>query len=1042
MDEQFNQSSSVRISKSEIWRGPIAWMVENNVAANILMFTMLVGGLLMLFNMRQEVMPEFELDMVTVSVSLSGASAEEIESAVVLAIESAIAGVEGVDEITSQVRGSSATITASLVEGMDPDNMLTEIQKVVTRIRTFPDDTTTPTVTIPARAKEVMTLILSGSNDTLFLSEWATNVENELLAESNITQVSIENAPSREIVIEIPQANLRKHGLTLTDVSSAIKSLSVEQGAGTLSTDDGDITVTISDKRQYATEFARLSIMSLEDGSRLLLEDLGTVEETLEDNTRNWAKFNNTSAVLIGISRIGDQTPQQVADAALSVVERMNKTMPGGLKLSVQYNDAETFSDRVKLLTKNGLIGIILVFGALALFLEPKLAFWVSLGIPISIFGSFLFLEPIGSTINMMTMFAFILTLGIVVDDAIVVGENIHIWRNKGYNRQEAAVLGAREVSVSITFSILTNVVAFLPILMIPGTLGLMYEPVVAVVCIVFLCSLVESLYVLPCHLAHDTKPKKDTFIGHISEKQQQFSIAFTSWVETHYGPFLHKALKNKYNVLAGCIGLLIISGAFIASGRMGMELMPVVESDYAYVEVGLPTGSSSDVIESVAEQLYESAQKIIDENGGELLSPGVYVTARPTSVQGRIYLTHADIRPLSTTQVTELWQKSAGSFSDVESINFQADKGGPGSGKAFTQRLSHRSKETLEAAGAALAEELLIYPQIADVDTGLTRQKPEYLLNLTTTGEMLGLSADYIATQVRGSFEGISVITQQRGADEITVRLRLPESDRSSIEAFNRLMIRTPKGEEVVLRDVVDVTESSAAGMIRRTNGARTLSVTANVNPRTDSGLISQDVTMNILPDIQARFPGIGFVNAGMQKDIDDSMSAFYNGMLLVLLAIYVLLAIPFKSYSQPLIIMVAIPFGVIGAIFGHVVMGYSLSIISMLGVLALSGLIVNDALMLIVFANNGKRAGMKAYDAVYAAGIRRFRPILLTTITTFVGLMPMLLESSRQARQLIPVAISLGFGILFGTIITLLLVPSLYLILDELKPKKVEYK
>ncbi len=1049
-DKILNQSSNVTIPKNEIWRGAIAWMVNNSVAANILMMAMLVGGFLVLRDMKQEVMPEFEIDTITISTSLSGASAEEIESAIVLVLESTVAGIDGIDEITSTVRKGSASVVATMVKGVDADKVLDEVQAAVNRISTFPDETKTPTVSLMKRTKQVMTLILSGSNDPFFLQEWATNVVNELLGQRDITQVSISDEPDREIIIEISQATLRKYGLTLSQVSNVIKSSSVEQGAGNLETDDGSISLTVSDRKQYVSEFARIPIVSLEDGSRVLLEDIADVYESLGDEGKNWSRFNGTAAVQIDVYRIGNQTPQKVAAATLEVIEILNETMPAGLRLAVQYNDAQTYYDRVKLLTSNATTGIILVFLCLALFLEPKLAFWVSLGIPIAIMGSFTMLGPLGSSINMMTMFAFILTLGIVVDDAIVVGENIHIWRRKGYTRAEAAVLGAREVSTSIIFSVLTNIVAFIPILLIPGTLGLMYAPIVPVICLVFFCSLIESLFVLPCHLAHDAKPKKKSFIAIITDKQEQFSVAFTKWVERVYGPFLKCALKFKYSVVAACIGLLIISAGFIMSGRMGMELMPVTESDYAFVQIEVPTGTSTEEITEMADQLYQSARKLIDENGGERLSPGVYVTVRPTSIQGYLYLTHSDIRPLTTSQVTELWQKSAtgggagagagAGFRNVESINFQADRGGPGSGKALSQNISHRDTTTLEAAVEALSDELLIYPTVSDISSGMARQRPEYLLKLTPTGEMMGLTSDYVATQLRASFEGQSVLTQQRGAEEITVRVRLPEDDRTSHETFSRMIIRTAKGEEVMLRDVVDVIETTSPGMIRRTNGARTLNITGNVTPRTEAGLVLQDLQATIFPDIISKFPGLSIESGGMQKDIDDSMAAFYSGLVIVLLAIYVLLAIPFKSYFQPIIIMVAIPFGIVGALIGHIVMGYSLSVISMLGLLALSGLIVNDSLMLIVFANNGQAAGMKAYDAVVAAGIRRFRPILLTTITTFVGLMPMLLETSRQARQLIPVAISLGFGILFGTVITLVLVPSLYLILDDFKKRKHE--
>ncbi len=1033
-EENNNQDTGYKkIAPEKIWSGPIAWMTENNVASNILMFAMLIGGLIFLLNTKQEVMPPFEIDEVEVEISLSGASPEEVEKGMVIAIEDAIRGLESVDSVETRIRTGGADIEATAIDGVDRQEFLNDIQNEVDRITTFPDEADEPRITLTTYLREVVALVLTGSDDTLFLREWAENIKNEFLAQPDITQVELDNLSDLEIQIEIPQNTLRKYGLTLNQVSNILKTSSVEQGAGSIETSSGDITVKVDDRRDYVHEFGQISVISQEDGSRVLLEDIATIRETLEDS-KSWTEYDNMPAIVISVYRVGNQTPQMVAEDAKEVIEKLNQTLPAGLNLEILRNDADTFTDRSDLLISNALIGIILVFGCLALFLEPKLAMWVSLGIPVSIIGSFLFITPYGVSVNMMSMFAFLLTLGIVVDDAIVVGENVHIWRRRGYSRPEAAVLGTKEIAVPIVFSVLTNIVAFLPIALLPGFMGLLYAPLVPVVCAVFTCSLIESLFVMPCHLGHDKKPQPGSILFRISALQRRFSHAFTLWVERVYGPLLHKILRIKYTVVAICISLLIIAGAYVLSGRMGMEIMPATESDYAYAEIVMPSSASEERLREISDNLYRSAEEVINENGGPDQYKGVYINVRGSTIRAYLNLIDAELRPLNTSDTTIAWQKKFGTVFDAETITFQADRGGPGSGKALQVRLSHANSETLDQAAEALAEAMALYPIVSDIDTGASKQDREIQVKLTPLAEQLGLTSQDVSTQLRSFFEGVTALKQQRGGDEITVRLRLPEDERTSEGSLSNVVLRTPSNQEVLLYDAVEIIEGYTPAIISRTDGQRVARITANVNPRTEAATILEDIEANVLPELASRFPGLSWVRSGMQEDIDDSMSALKTGLTLALLGIYVLLAIPFKSYTQPIIIMIAIPFGVVGAVIGHLIMGYSLSVISFMGILALSGLVVNDSLVLISFANLEKKRGLSTYDAVHNAGVRRFRPILLTTLTTFIGLAPMLLETSRQARQLIPVAISLGFGVLFATVITLALVPALYIIFDDI--------
>jgi multidrug efflux pump subunit AcrB len=715
------------------------------------------------------------------------------------------------------------------------------------------------------------------------------------------------------------------------------------------------------------------------------------------------------------------------------VLEQLNLTLPEDLQLTMLEDNSEIFSQRAKLLTKNAFQGLILVFIFLALFLETRLAFWVSLGIPISFMGSFIFLSATDFSINMISMFAFIVTLGIVVDDAVVVGENIYHWRRKGLPPLQAAVAGTREVAMPVIFSVLTNLVSFLPLMFIPGFMGKIFNVIPLVVAAVFGVSLIESLFILPAHLGHRSRKSPIWPLNHLERWQKRFSQAFERFVRNRYGAFLGLMIQHRYAVLAFGIFLMLSLGGYLASGRMGMEMFPSSESDYAYASATLPYGTAEARLKRVEKHLVAAAQAVIEENGGAELAKGVLSNVSGNTVTVRVYLTAADKRPISTSQVVDRWRQRAGTLSGLETIRFESNMGGPGSGKTLTVMLSHGDTQTLEAAGKALADQLAQYAIVHDIDDGSARGKRQFDIQLLPLGERMGLTSQSVARQVRYSFQGAEALRQQRGRNEVTVRVSLPENERTAEATLENLILQAPEGE-VFLRDAVQMTAGRAYTSIDRTNSRRDIEVTANVSPPAQAENIIGELKATVLPDLVKRYPGLGYSFEGHQADMRESLGALVTGSLLALFGIYALLAVPFRSYVQPLIIMVSIPFGIIGAILGHLLMGYSLSVNSIFGVVALSGVVVNDSLVLIDLANRNVKAGMKPLEAVYNSGIQRFRPILLTTVTTFGGLMPMILETSFQARMMIPMAISLGFGVLFATLITLVLVPSLYLIVDDL--------
>ena len=790
----------------------------------------------------------------------------------------------------------------------------------------------------------------------------------------------------------------------------------------------------MKERRDYGHEFGKIPIITANDGTEVLLEDIAVIKDGFEE-TDNFATYNGKPAVMITVYRVGDQTPISVSDAVRRQVETINQNLPPGLALDARNDRSEIYRQRMNLMMRNGYIGLGLVFVLLAIFLEARLAFWVSLGIPISILGSFLFLPVVGISINLISMFAFIITLGIVVDDAIVAGENIYHYRQSGLSWFEAAVRGAREIAMPVTFSVLTNMVAFMPMLFVPGFMGKVFRQIPLVVICVFAVSLIESLFILPAHLGHRKRENPSGLFGWIHRQQQRFSDFFTRMVRTKYGPFLNLTLRYRYLTLSAGILVLLITVAYVKSGRMGFELFPKVESDYAMVTAKLPFGTAVQKTEQVQQIMVKAAQQVARENGGDKLVEGIYAVINGNQTRVRVYLTPPEVRPISTARLTELWRESVGTLPGLEFLKFESDAGGPGSGAAISVELSHRRIDILEKASAELAEAMGFFPNVKDIDDGFAPGKQQIDFQIKPEGRSLGLRSREVARQIRHAYYGAEVLRQQRGRNEVKVMVRLPREERASEYNLEQMILRTPGGIEIPLREAVELKRGRAYTTIDRRNGRRIVTVSADVRPRSKADQVTQSLKADTLPMLQQKYPGLTYGFEGRQADRRESMQSLLTGLLMALVVIYAMLAVPFNSFIQPMIIMMSIPFGIVGAVTGHLIMGYSLSVMSMFGVVALSGVVINDSLVLINFANRERRSEMNADDAIYSAGIQRFRPVLLTTLTTFGGLAPMIFETSRQARFLIPMAISLGFGIVFATLITLVLVPSLYMIVEDLK-------
>ena len=1013
--------------------GPIAWMAQHSIAANLLMILLIGGGIWTALNIQKEVYPQFDLDVVNVSVSYPGAAPSEVEQGILRPVESGIRGIEGIKVISSTAREGSGSTRIELVTGTDRMKAFQDIDQAVSRIRTFPDDTEEPEVTLVSQQREVMNIVLYGPVDIWTLRKLSEQLRDRLLADPSITQVELGNAPDYVTHIEIPQHRLREYGLTLGQVASMIRRSSEDVPAGTIETNAGEILLRLKERRQWADEFGQIEIVTTDSGAAVTLQEIATITDGFEESGFH-SLFNQQPSVEIEIYRIGDQSPLEISERVETIMADVETTLPAGVMWRIDSNRAKDYEQRLSLLLENGLMAIGIVLLILAVFLEIRLAFWVMMGMTISFVGSLLFLPAIGVSINMISMFAFLVVLGIVVDDAIVVGENVYEYRQEGLDHMSAAIRGAKEMAMPVTFSILSTIVAFVPLLFMPGTTGKFWWPLPAVVITVLAISLLEALYILPAHLAHSSS-KPHTGPGRrLHAWQQTFAHGFSRFVDTRYRRFLDMCLRHRYISVSAAIALFIVVGGYGMSGHMGMITMPEVAADEIEAGIRLPVGTTPDQAARVANEVTASTRLMFDEHNLHEVAEGIKTNVRGGSfIDVEIVMKPPDEHDMSAEEVIALWRDQIGDIEGVDQITFEAERGPGGWRQDISIDLSHSDIRVLEVVSQAFLERVQQFEGAVNVNDNYDKGKAQFDFTLLPEGKTLGLTPADVGQQVRDAFYGALAMRQIRGTDEIEVRVKLPKADRKDIQSFSDLVIRTPDGVEVPLLDVVEVTSSHAFSSISRRDGRRVVNVSLDVEPKREVSRVLEAIRTETLPLLRADFPGLTWTFEGSDAEMRDSTAALWGGFGLAMAVVYALLAIAFGSYLQPVIVMVAIPFGIVGAVIGHIILGFDLSLISFMGVIALSGVVVNDALIMIDFANR-KRAEHSAFEAIHMAGLRRFRPIILTTLTTFGGLTPIILETSRQAAYLVPMAISLGFGIVFATAIILVLIPCLYMILEDL--------
>jgi multidrug efflux pump subunit AcrB len=1029
-------------------------MAKNPVAANLMMFIILVAGALGMTRIKQEVFPEFELDMVTVTTIYPGASPEEVEQGIVLAVEEAVRGVDGVKRVGGNSYEGAGTVWAELLIDAERDQVIADIKSEVDRIQSFPEEAERPTVSIFKQPRKVLSVILSGDVPLTTLHAMANQLRNRLVASPGVTRIDIGGIPPREVSIEIPRETLEGLGLTLNQIGMQIRAASLELPGGEVETRGGEILVRLADRRQGASQYADIIIRSTAAGAQVRLGDIATVTDGYVDNDQRTV-YNGKPAAQLSIFRVGSETPQGVADTAREIATDFQTTLPDAIAVDFWNDKSALLKGRIDLLVNNGRMGLIMVVGILALFLNARLAFWVSMGIPISFLGSFLLMPGMDITINMISLFSLIVTLGMVVDDAIVVGEAAYSKMEKGVDKLEAAISGAQEMAVPVTFAILTTIAAFGPMFFVPGFSGKLFRIMPAVIVSVLIFSLIESFFILPAHLAHlKSKNFGKGVLGWVEEKLDKprsfMSGHLNRFIHGRYDRALDATLSHRYLALAIATAMLLFTVGLVGGRYIPTSFMPNIEGELVSASARLPYGAPTESTEKVREVLEASLAKTIEDLGPNTVR-GIYTTVgSPPKVDGmgpddgrtgshllgvQVYLVPTDDRNYGTKEFTKVWDENTPVVPGVEALAFK-DDWGPNAGAAVDLRLAHPDSDVLSRAADETQERLRSYSELTQVESSLAEGKPRLDFHLLPAAQTLGITSRDVGMQLRSAFFGMEAVREQVGRDEVKVMLRLPEEQRSSEYDLQALKLRTPTGASISMGDVATFERTRSPSSIQREDGKRTVNVKAKLAANVDS---AQSVTASVnavdIPELKAKYPGIEIGYSGEQREQAESFASLGKNYLIALIAIYALLAIPFRSYIQPMIIMSAIPFGIVGACLGHLVMGFNLSIISMFGIVALSGVVVNDSLVLIDSANRFRAEGRSAREAIQMAGKYRFRPILLTSLTTFFGLAPMIFETSIQARFLIPMAISLGFGVLLATFIILLLVPAIFMIIEDLR-------
>ena len=1029
--------------------GLIGWFVRNPVAANLLMVVLLIGGLLMAGNLRTQVFPTIQPGIVTVSVPYPGATPAEVEEGVTRRVEEAVLGIDGVKRVSSTASENVGTVTIELADFADKMIVKDDVQSAVERLVDFPpENAERETVSAPKPTGGVVTLVVVGNVTPLELRQAAEQLERELLTQNGISLVGLAGDRDYEISIEVSEDTLQKYGLSIDDVARTVRAGSLDLAGGSIETQSGEVLLRTNQRRLTGDGFESIVIRNLEDGSQILLGDIATVRDGF---TRESLKntYNGRPAIFVEVSRA--EAEDVIAVKAAVDAFMATYTPPEGIEVIEFRNQTSVLEERINLLLRNALFGFALVFLFLVLMLDLKLAFWVCIGIATAFMGGFMLFGAAGVTITMVSLFGLIIVLGLVVDDAIVIGENIDAEIAAGKSGARAAIDGVRGVFAPVLVGVMTSVAAFSPLLVVGGTFGDITRAIPVVVICVLIVSLVEAFLILPSHLSHGRPWSRGPVLAIQSRVAKRIN-----WVSEHV---IRKGVrfvgKWRYATLGLAAAFYILCMSLVSSGLVKFIFFPNIEGNDISATLVMPEGTPFDRTEAAMQQLTNAAFNVaerVKEERGEDLFLSVAETVGGNTAQGggpvgnsgfsasenigqvQIELIPFGTRRMSASEIERAWRQEVGQIEGAERLTFTASIGGFGSDVEF--ELAHADEATLIQAADRLKAEIARLPGANQIEDSFDLGKRQLLFELTDAGRAAGLTPSDVARQVRQTFFGEEVQRIQRGREEVRVFVRYPETARQSLQSLNTMRIRLPDGSSVPLYTVAETSESRAYSSINRINGRRVVTVTADIDESISTPAIAnQALLTNVFPDLDAAYPGLNWAQAGASREQGEDLASLGQAFIIVLLVIFALVATQLRSYIQPLAIIVAIPLGVAGAVLGHFVLGYALSFVSIFGIVALAGVAVNASVVLVDLYNQYRKAGADPITAAADASARRFRPILLTTLTTALGLGPLLLETSPQAQFLIPMGVSLGFGIVISGIMVLFVTPAVTLVIEDIK-------
>ncbi len=1030
----------------------LASFARNTVFANILLLLIFFAGFLATKMMVRESFPEFSIDKIVITVAYPGADPEEVEEGINQKIEEALESIQGIEQYTTKSKEHVATVIVDVEDGYDTAEVLDRVRSHVNAISTLPVDAEKPIIREIVRKQVVALLSLSGDLSEKQLKQWGERIKDEIKQIPLISQVEVYGTRDYEIGIEVSEEQLRKYGLSFEQVASAVRKSSITLAGGTLRTIGEEIRIRTVGRKYTGEELADIVVLSSPEGELIPLSRIAEIRDGFTEDPI-LANIDDKRAMFVQISKTEAEDAIEISNAIQAFVAEKEITLPPGVHISVFYDTTDSLRSRIRLLTRNGMLGLGLVFFMLWLFLDLRLSFWAGLGIPISIAGAMFLLWSVDATINMVSLFGLIMVLGIVVDDAIVVGEAIYVHRKKGEPPLAAAVNGVSEVAMPVLAAVSTTIVAFIPLAYVGGTMGkfIAILPVVVISCL--LISLVESLFLLPAHLSHlpDLNKAKKRWGPFAVIERYRFAVSngLEIFIEKRYIPFIKKVLNWRYVTLAVAIAVLMASVGLLRGGFVKFQIFPKLDGFVITSTVEFPEGTPPDVTSTALEQIEAAFVRLAERTEtvsgeplirqrlslvGQVLSGTMGATgSHMGSVQ--IILLPSELRGVHSNDLLIAWEKEVGGIPGVKSLSFGGMNAGP-SGAEIEVWLQGRDMDELLQAADDLQGVLTGYRGVYQIRSDYAQGKNELQLRLKPEAATLGFTVQDLARQVHSGFYGNEAFRLQRGSDDIRVKVRYTTEERSRISDFEKISIRTQHGGEVPLLSVADIRFVPGFSTITRTDGMRRVRVTAEVDNRlANSGEIFAELGETSFKELEKKYPGIHLAMQGSKKNMRESFSSLKIGFPIAMVGIFVIIATVFRSYVQPFIILCTIPFGIIGAIVGHLLLGYSLSMMSVFGMVALSGVVINDAIVLIERVNENLAGGMKLFEAIIQGGARRFRAIFLTSISTVGGLAPLILETDLQAKFLIPMALSVAGGVIFATILTLVLIPSLLVIVNDFR-------